>query len=235
MNIDSTNINGLDFPVFYRPDSNDVETANFIFTKSPLVLKRGFFSPKTIDSFEPKFIIDGGAYAGYSSIFFSLVYPDARVAAVEPESDNFELLKMNVEHYPKIKPLNLALWSHETQLEIVNPDQETDSFMTQKISDPENQKDRALTQSVTIEQIFKASDSDFIDILKLNVNGAEREIFSEDSHYQSWLPYTKVLIIELHDRMKRDCSHNFFHAISWYDYFFMQAEDNLIFIREDLL
>ena len=73
------------------------------------------------------------------------------------------------------------------------------------------------------------------DILKLNVNGAEREIFSEDSHYQSWLPYTKVLIIELHDRMKRDCSHNFFHAISWYDYFFMQAEDNLIFIREDLL
>ncbi len=232
MNIDSTNIEGLDFPVFYRPNTTDVETANFIFTRSPLVLKRSIFSPKKIDDFEPKFIIDGGAHAGYSSLFFAYTYPNARIAAVEPESENFKLLQMNIEHYPKISPLNLALWSHETYLEIVNPDKETDSFMTQETSD---YKDRVLTQSVSIEQIFKASRFEFIDILKLNVNGAEREIFSDDSHYQSWLPYTKILIIELHDRMKRDCSHNFFHAISWYEYFFMQAENNLIFIREDLL
>ncbi len=232
MNIDKADVGGLDFPVFYRPDTRDVTVANFILTKTPLSLHRSFFSPKKINNLKPKFIIDGGAFAGYSSIFFSYMYPNAKIAAVEPETENFKLLQMNVEHYPKISPLNLALWSHETYLEIINPDNETDSFITQETSDYEN---RVLTQSVSIEQIFKASGFDYIDILKLNVNGAEKEIFSENSHYQSWLPYVKVLIIELHDRMKRDCSHNFFHAISWYDYFFMQAESNLIFVREDLL
>jgi hypothetical protein len=41
----------------------------------------------------PKLIIDGGAYVGYSSLYFSLKYPEAKIIAVEPEDSNFELLE----------------------------------------------------------------------------------------------------------------------------------------------
>ena len=102
-------------------------------------------------------------------------------------------------------------------------------------SESDDMSDLESTRGITIEKIFKDSGFDYIDILKLDIEGSEKEIFSDDSHYQSWLPYTKILIIELHDRMKRGCSRNFFRAISWYEYFFMQSGENLIFIREDLL
>ena len=91
------------------------------------------------------------------------------------------------------------------------------------------------TQGITIEKIFRDSSFEYIDILKLDIEGSEADIFSERSNYQSWLPYVKVLIIELHDRMRSDCSYNFFRAIGWYRYFFMFIGENLIFIREDLL
>lgn len=38
-------------------------------------------------------IIDGGANVGYSPIWFALKYPRAQILAVEPDSENFSLLK----------------------------------------------------------------------------------------------------------------------------------------------
>jgi hypothetical protein len=41
----------------------------------------------------PSCIIDGGANAGYASVWYACCYPDAKIIVVEPDRDNLELLK----------------------------------------------------------------------------------------------------------------------------------------------
>ena len=77
---------------------------------------------------------------------------------------------------------------------------------------------------------MKKMDWDHIDILKLDVEGAEKEIFS--SNYEDWLPKTKVLIIELHDRMRKGCSKVVFSAISEYNFSLDISGENLVFTKE---
>jgi FkbM family methyltransferase len=47
-------------------------------------------------------------------------FPSARIFAIEPASENFEILRRNVKPYPNIKPIHAALWDHETQVRLVN-------------------------------------------------------------------------------------------------------------------
>ena len=222
----------LKYPVAVRPETSDEATANEILKYNVYELCRDPYAPPAIKDFDPKFIIDGGANIGTASIFFANRYPNAEILAIEPELGNIEMMIYNLQYYPQVKILHAALWNRETELAIDDPYHSFNGFMMREISE---HKDRELTQTVTIEKIFRESGFDYMDILKLDVEGSEKEIFSDRSNYQSWLPYVKVLIIELHDRMKRNCSYNFFRAVSWYKYFFMQSGGNLIFIREDLL
>ena len=220
------------YPVAIRPKTTDKQTADEVLKDRCYELCKDPMAPPKIEQFEPKFIIDGGANIGTASIFFANRYPNAKIVAVEPEVINVAMMRYNLKNYPQVKIIHGALWNHETKLEIEDQYHLVNSFMMHEISE---HKDRELTRAVTIEKIFKDSGFDYIDILKLDIEGSEKEIFSDDSHYQSWLPYVKVLIIELHDRMKRGCSRNLFRVMSWCEYFFMFSGENLIFIREDLL
>lgn len=49
-----------------------------------------------LDSEEPV-IVDSGAHIGMSVVYFKMLFPKAKVIAFEPVSDNFEILKKNVE------------------------------------------------------------------------------------------------------------------------------------------
>ena len=232
--VSTINIEGIEHPIYYRPQTVDKDIVKVIFEGGCYILSRGTMSPPCIENFEPKFIIDGGANIGGASVFFANRYPTAEIVAIEPEEENFKLLKYNAEAYPKVKPIHAALWHRDKKLAVGFGDLHCgpSGYMTSEGNDVSHLE---TTRGITIEKIFRESGFDYIDILKLDIEGAEKEIFSEDGNYQSWLPYVKVLIVELHDRMKRGCSRNLFRAMSWYKYFFMIADENLIFIREDLL
>lgn len=45
---------------------------------------------------EQPLIIDGGAHIGLATLYFKMLYPQARVLAFEPQPDNFALLQQNV-------------------------------------------------------------------------------------------------------------------------------------------
>ena len=68
-------------------------------------------------------------------------------------------------------------------------------------------------------------------MLKIDIEGAEKELFADDN-VQKWLPRVNVIAIELHDRMKHGCSYAFFKAISKHKWYFSLRGENLIFIRE---
>lgn len=80
-----------------------------------------------------------------------------------------------------------------------------------------------------IDSVLALSGHRNIDLLKLDVEGAEKEIFSVN--YENWLPYTKVIMIELHDRFKHGCSKAFFSAVAKYDFSFSIRGENCILVN----
>jgi FkbM family methyltransferase len=179
-------------------------------------------------SFTPKFIIDGGANVGYASIFFANTYPNAKIVAIEPERTNFEVLKYNTKSYEQVEIIKSGLWHKNTHLKVKDIGlgkwgaivEETDSL------DPDG------FRAITISSILESSKMDEIDILKLDIEGAEKELFLYE--YQGWLEKVKVIIIELHDRMKKGCSNSFFRAISNYNFVSFVKGEHIILMKEEL-
>ena len=231
------NIPNIKHPIAIRPNTSDFPTAQMIFQRLDYALERSWLPFFREDKFKPRFIIDGGANVGYASVFFANRYPECeKIVAIEPEASNFEMVQYNTQNYPQIQAIQAALWSREIDLSVALGElhKTHDAFMTSEV-EKSAPPPRESTRGITIGKIFRESGFKYIDILKLDVEGAEKEIFSDEGKYWEWFPFVKVLIIELHDRMKRGCSRNLFRAMGFYETFFAFSGENLIFIREDLL
>ena len=68
-----------------------------------------------------------------------------------------------------------------------------------------------------------------IDILKLDVEGAEKDIFSKNI---DWIPKVKLLIVELHDRIVPGCSREFFASTSQYKFEEYRKGENFFLLRK---
>jgi hypothetical protein len=86
--------------------------------------------------------------------------------------------------------------------------------------------------AISIATIMQEQEWEHIDLLKIDIEGSEKEVF--ESNYENWLPSTKSIVIELHDQMKKGCSRSVFAAISKYNFSFSFSDENLVFINEDL-
>ena len=103
-------VSGNHSPVYLRVLLTDVMVYEQIFLK-----KEYHFEVNK----EPEFIIDAGANIGFASVYFANKFPKARILAIEPEKDNFEILVKNAAPYPNIEPLRGALWGEKEELEVI--------------------------------------------------------------------------------------------------------------------
>ncbi len=217
------NIEGVDTPFAYRPNvDEDIFVIKSVFQYQEYLLP--------IENFQPKLILDCGGNIGCSAVYFANKYPDAKIYSVEPESNHFKLLKFNTCLYENIHVINSALWDKETFIKIEDKGWGDLGWMTFET----NEEDTAACKTVTISKLLRDSGFDEIDLLKMDIEGAEKEVFGA-ADVDDWLSKVKVLTIELHDRMKKGCSYEFFKAISKYHWHFSFRSENLVFIREDIL
>lgn len=169
-----------------------------------------------------KFIIDCGANIGLSAIYFANVYPRATIIAIEPDPKNFEVLKQNTVNYENIKCLELAIWPTLTELALFDPGIGSWGYQTKPAIE-------GGVKTITIDQIMKQYKVHQIDLLKIDVEGAEEELFSQN--YTNWLDKTNAIAIELHEFLKPGVSKNFYEAISHYNFKMYGNGENLICIR----
>lgn len=183
-----------------------------------------------INNFQPKLILDCGGNIGCAAVYFANKYPAAQIYSVEPEEDNFKLLKYNTAFYNNVHLIKSALWDKETFIRVEDRGFGKWGFMTFETT----AADPAAFRATTIGKVLTDSGFDEVDLLKIDIEGAEKEVFAAPD-VDDWLSKVKVLVIELHDRMKRGCSYEFFKAVSKYKWFFAFRGENLIFIRESLM
>lgn len=150
----------------------------------------------------PATIVDAGANVGMSSVYFALRYPSASVIAIEPEPSNFEVLRKNAKLFSRIVPINAALWSHEGVVKIQDGG---GGHWGMRVADSIASSD-ANIKSITVETLLQQFSIDHIDLLKVDVEGAECEIFEDSSR---WISHVNVICAELHDRFRLGCSKAF--------------------------
>jgi FkbM family methyltransferase len=193
----------LEHPLFLRSNSRDIDVFHQVFNLEWYNINMNI---------RPKVIIDCGANIGLASVYFKTKFPDATIIAIEPESSNFELLVKNTNRYSDIHCLNYGIWNKPAFLQIVDTGLGNDGFMVKEVEEMNNNTIAAISINEIISKYNLAS----IDVLKIDIEGSEKELFGYN--YEKWMPFVKVLIIELHDRMKKDCSKTFFKAIGNYNY-----------------
>ena len=206
--------------IYLRKNSTDVSSFHEIF------LKIEFKLPENLN---PRLIIDAGANAGFSSLFFLNKYPGSQIISVEPDEENFKMLKKNCKQYENFKAIKSAIWTNSGFVKIKNPDAGSTGFQICET----HENDTNSFSAITIDQIINESDFDFVDILKIDIEGAEKEIFDVGNY--DWLNKTHVLIIELHDRFKPGCAISFYTAIESLNFTQISKGENLIYINNNYL
>ena len=204
----------LKSPVFLRVPSSDVKVFHQIFIRNEY---------KFDVNREPEFIVDAGANVGLASVYFANQFPNARILAIEPEKENFEVLVKNVEPYPNVQPVLGALWSEKTEVEVVDHGLGNWGFMIEapSSSGPSSNSRHQKIEAMTVDMILERYDVSKISLLKIDIEGAEREVFRNSS---SWIDRVDSLIVELHEHMKPGCNRSFYSATGGFDIEWSQGE-----------
>ena len=188
----------LQHAVWVRPGTSDAATFDEVFVAREYDLPFADLSPRHV--------LDLGANVGYASVLFAMRWPQASILAVEPETGNMELLKRNTGAYRRVDALHAAVWSRPTHVVVENPGDAANSFrMTETVNG-----NGATIPAFTVEQLIDRLGCARLDLLKMDVEGAERDILR---HAANWIDRVNVMIIELHDRMVPGCAEALYGAL----------------------
>jgi FkbM family methyltransferase len=179
-------------------------------------------------SFEPSTIIDAGANAGYASLFFHRKYPKARLIAIEPDSENWETLRVNTGEIPQIQAVKGGLWSSQQPLAVTDADAPKCMISLK----PAGKSGPDTIEGYGVEDIMKMLGVEVIDLLKIDIEGGELELFSENC--LPWITKVRVFMVELHDRLRPGCAAAFYSAIRDLRFTQHQEGDIVMIINEDL-
>jgi FkbM family methyltransferase len=190
-------IPGVKHPLHLRAGTSDLYMFEEVFIEGEYDL------PTPLD---PKTIIDVGANVGFASVWFANRYPNARIVAVEPDASNVEMLRKNVAPYPNVQVVQGALWYENTTLALDDNGDKSGIRVREGAGG---------VRAFTLRDLLAEAKATRADILKLDIEGAEKEVFERDA---SWLDAVGVLMIELHDRFKPGCSKALYTALGNHDF-----------------
>lgn len=139
-------------------------------------------------------IVDAGANVGLFSRWVLKRVPEAKIYAIEAESKNFEILKRNTQGY-FVNCINKGLWSKECRLKVIARDTGEWGFMVKET----NEDDTDIVEAISLKDIMENYKFGEIDLLKMDIEGSEYEIFSSDN--LAWLDRCRALVVETHDHI----------------------------------
>lgn len=163
-------------------------------------------------------MIDCGANVGMSTSYFLSRFPDARVVAVEPDPGNFHQLQHNTRLYgDRVHAVNAGVWSKSVGLKFIKNDQGDGRAWAVTVGEA-GPDERADIQAVGVLDLLEQSGHSRIALLKIDIEGSEKALFSENAG--DWLGRVDNLVIELHGDA---CERVFYEAIKPYSFDVIQS------------
>jgi len=170
----------LKYPISLRPGSRDVETL----ISNVVRLEYGQLKLPTDAA---HFIVDGGAYIGDTSAYFLSIYPASRILALEPNRESFDIAKRNLEPYgDRVALLHKALADKRGTLFLSGLETGAKVTATGTMA----------VECLTVSDLIAMSPNGRINVLKLDIEGAEEALFSNETG--EWLNKVDHIIVETH-------------------------------------
>jgi FkbM family methyltransferase len=188
-------------------------------------LKRGAELRAAYERIARPLIVDAGANIGASAVYFSLFYPRAHVVAVEPERGNFELLERNTRGLDVDARL-AGIAAAAGTAALVDPGEGDWGYRTVAAAAGGTVNMLSMSSLVSEEQVRGGEPF----IAKIDIEGAEAELFSADT---AWIDAFPLLIVELHDWLipGGGTSRNFLRCMAARDRDFVYVGENVFSIR----
>ncbi len=172
-------------------------------------------------------ILDVGANIGDETLRFRHFHPEATIVAIEPDSGNFAMLSRNCAPDPRTVLLQNGLWSHQCRLRVL-PGESAEGFRVEEV-DGETPAD---VEAVSIPSLMDRFSFGGIDILKMDIEGAEYQVFSAPD-IGSWIGRVKVLILECPDSDRPGATQRLFEAIRGLDFVCQIHGECFVLIRRE--
>jgi FkbM family methyltransferase len=138
-------------------------------------------------------ILDCGAHIGLSVIYFKRICPASFITAYEPDEQNFNLLKQNIQSF-QLKDVDLrkeAVWVADTELNFSNEGSMASKIETNNTIGGMRVKAIRLNESI----------NDKIDLLKLDIEGAEYEVIKD---IENKLSFVQNIFLEYHGKFSQN-------------------------------
>lgn len=152
----------------------------------------------------PEYIIDAGAHIGLTSVFYAFKYPMAKIFAIEPDQDNFELLLKNTSNFANVTPVHAALWKDSQMITFKSSNSSSVSGACSDAGGDGNQ-----VPAISVDRLMADHHIEVVDLLKVDIEGAEREVFNNAS---AWIDSVRNFALEFHDYKLPDCERAFVEA-----------------------
>ena len=157
-------------------------------------------------------IVDAGGYIGTTALKLSDMYPTATIVTIEPSSENMSILERNIIGRQHIFVINAAL-VHKCSgpVNLFDPGREECGYTIIDGSLAQHNDTFGLetTDVVTLEDISDKFHNKSIGMLKLDVEGAEKNLFENGTN--GLIEKIPVIFVELHDRFVEGCTLAFEH------------------------
>jgi FkbM family methyltransferase len=170
-------------------------------------------------------IVDAGANIGASAVFFALTYPSALVIAIEPEEQNYALLRRNVEGLD-VQCIQGALAATAGYARLADPGLGNWGFRTEPTTGNG-------VPCITVSDLYAQRPAQtFPYIVKIDIEGGEAGLFDD----AAWLAETPLVIIEPHDWLmpKAGTFRSFLRCIADQNRDFVIRGENIFSIRHEL-
>jgi FkbM family methyltransferase len=164
-------------------------------------------------------IVDCGAHIGMAAVWFGVNFPSARVVAVEPALENFEILQRNAQSYPNITPIHAAISDSVKTVSLLNREGEPWAWETREAEFGD-------VRTVTIPGLLNEQPNTVPLIVKIDIEGGEVELFRSNC---DWVERTPLIVVELHDWQGgwRGTGHAVFSKLSTHRRDYMQRGENI--------
>ncbi len=144
-------------------------------------------------------VFDAGANVGYTSIYLSAYFPAAKFFLFEPESSNFQSIEYHIEKNKRsnFTPLKKGVWTKETNLKVEQNfrDQRHWAFTVKETTENTG------LEGISFQKIMADANIEFIDLLKMDIEGSEKVLFEDSNFCLEVLPKVKFMALEIHDEI----------------------------------
>jgi len=149
-----------------------------------------------------KTLIDLGGNIGLATVALARELPELRSYVVEPDADNVRMLELNLKPLVdagRCKIERGAMWKADQMIE-VEPPPLPGSFGAVRCS--ERQGGGVQVRGMTMDTIIDRAGFERVDLMKVDVEGAEAGMFDAGS---DWLDRVEALAVEFHGDARTAC------------------------------